>query len=149
MPAFRHLRHLQLGASAAILAIASTGAIAVAATTTTLATGKATVKGKTSMVVVDPRGRTLYTLSGETARHLKCTSKSCLKAWPPYKVSADEQLTEGEGVHGKVGRVHRGGFYQVTLNGRPLYFFVGDHRAGVANGQALVSAGGTWRVVSP
>lgn len=161
MPTPHHLPHRRLGvlrasligtlgAMALIVGIVSTSAIAVAATGTTLAAGKATVQGKTRTVVVDSHGRTLYTLSGENVRHLKCTSKSCLKAWPPYKVPAGIKLSEAKGVNGKIGTVRRGGgkFSQVTLNGRPLYLFMGDHKKGVANGEGLVSAGGTWHVVS-
>lgn len=139
-----------LGVSAAVLAIASASAIAVAATGTTLATGKATINGKARTVVVGSGGRTLYTLSGERTHHLKCTSKSCLKAWPPDKVAAQVKLTKADGVKGKIGRLYRRGgrYYQVTLNGQPLYYFVGDHKKGVANGDGLRSAGGTWHVVS-
>jgi predicted lipoprotein with Yx(FWY)xxD motif len=137
---------------AAILAIAAMSAVAAAAVTATLATGNAAVNGKTKTVVVDSHGLTLYTLSGETAQHLKCTSAACLTAWPAYKVSATGKLTKTSGVRGSIGRLHRvsGKFYQVTLNGRPLYTFVADAgKKGSAKGEGITAFGGTWHTVSP
>jgi predicted lipoprotein with Yx(FWY)xxD motif len=132
----------------AILAMASMTAVAVAAGSTTLATGKASVKGKTKTVVVDSSGVTLYTLSGESAGHLKCVSSACLKAWPPDKVSATAKVTKAKGISGAASKLHRGTFYQVTLNGRPLYRFVGDAgKKGSAKGEGITAFGGTWHVV--
>ena len=131
----------------AIVAVLSFAGIAVAASAT-LATGKATVKGKSETVVVDATGATLYTLSGETAHHLKCTSSMCFKFWPPYKVSASAKLTKAKGVNGTVSKLHRGTFYQVMLNGHPLYRFLEDAgKKGSATGEGIVAFGGTWHVV--
>lgn len=137
---------------AAVLAVTSIGAVAVAAVSATLTTGKATVKGKTRTVVVDSHGLTLYTLSGESVDHLKCVSTQCFNAWPPYKVSAAAKLTKSASISGKIGRLHRlkGKFYQVTLNGHSLYTFVGDAgKTGSAKGEGITAFGGTWHVVSP
>ena len=54
-----------------------TGA-APAASASTIGTAKVKVSGKLETVVVDSSGVTLYTLSGETARHLECTTSKCL-----------------------------------------------------------------------
>lgn len=96
-------------------------------------------------IVVDARGRSLYRLSGETTRHLKCTA-SCLGFWPPLTVrSRHVRLVAGRGVHGRLGILRRaGGMLQVTLSGRPLYRFSGDRSKGAANGQGIMSFGGTW-----
>jgi predicted lipoprotein with Yx(FWY)xxD motif len=134
-----------------VMAIASMAAAAVAAGTT-LATGKATVKGKTKTVVVNSRGVTLYTLSGERVGKLKCVTTACFKVWPPYKVSATAKLTKAKGISGTIGRLHRpkGKFYQVMLNGHPLYTFAPDAgEKGSAEGEGIKSFGGTWHVVSP
>jgi predicted lipoprotein with Yx(FWY)xxD motif len=138
----------------AILAVAAMSAVAVAASAT-LATGKASVKGKGKTVVVDSRGVTLYTLSGESVGHvtrLKCVSSACFKVWPPYKTTRTAKLTTTAGVKGTVGRLHRvkGKFYQVTLNGHPLYTYAPDKgKKGSAKGEGITAFGGTWRVVSP
>jgi hypothetical protein len=49
-------------------------------------------------------------------------------------------------VKGKLGIWAHDRLRQVTLNGHPLYTYVGDGRPGQANGQGLASFGGTWYV---
>jgi predicted lipoprotein with Yx(FWY)xxD motif len=138
----------------AIVVLAAMSAVAVAASTT-LATRKASVKGKTKTVVVDARGATLYMLSGESVGHrtrLKCLSSACLKAWPPYKTTRTAKLAKASGIKGTLGRLHRvkAKLYQVTLGGHPLYTFVGDNgKKGSAKGDGLTAFGGTWHVVAP
>ena len=99
-------------------------------------------------ILVNGQGRTLYVLSPESTHHLLCTSSSCLATWPPLTVSRSTHLTEGGGVHGKLGELRRSnGSLQVTLNGLPLYLFVGDSGRGEATGEGLKSFGGTWHAV--
>jgi predicted lipoprotein with Yx(FWY)xxD motif len=43
----------------------------------------------------------------------------------------------------------RDGRLQVTYNGRPLYFYVGDRAAGKVSCQNVAEFGGTWLVMSP
>ncbi len=143
----RPFMRLSIIVAVAMAAIAG-GAIAAS---TTLGTGAAKVGGKTQTVVVDSTGVTLYTLSGETVRNLKCINASCFNFWPPYKVSANAQLTKSRGVTGTLSKLRRvrGGFYQVMLNGRPLYRFAGDKgRRGSATGEGIKSFGGTWHVIA-
>ena len=140
-----------LAISVAVLASLSITAVAVAAGTT-LSTGRANVRGKTRTVVVNSAGVTLYALSGERPPKLKCINSACFKFWLPYKVSATAKLTKSKGISGTVGRLHRikAKFYQVMLNGRPLYAFVGDNgKRGSAKGDGIKAFGGTWSVVSP
>jgi predicted lipoprotein with Yx(FWY)xxD motif len=150
--AVRASRARTLGVLVALVALTSMTAVALAAAGTTLATGHAKVNGKTTTVVVNSHGLTLYTLSGETAHHLKCVTRLCFMAWPPYKVSASARLTKRGAVKGRIGRLHRRGakFFQVTLDGHPLYTFSGDgKRKGLATGDGITYFGGTWHVVSP
>ena len=133
-----------------VVAVASMAGIAVAASTT-VATGTVKVNGKSKTVLVDSRGVTLYTLSGERVGHLKCVSSQCFGFWPPYKVSATATLTKAKGVTGTLSRLHRvkGKFYQVMLNGHPLYRFAPDaNKKGSALGEGIPSFGGTWHVVA-
>ena len=137
----------------ALTAIASVTAIAVAAGAT-LGTGTAQVSGKSKKVVVDSRGVTLYTLSGESVSrvsHLKCVNSSCFKVWPPLKTTASAKLTKASGVSGTLGKLRRvkGKFYQVTLDGHPLYTFAPDQRKkGLAKAEGVKAFGGTWHVVA-
>jgi predicted lipoprotein with Yx(FWY)xxD motif len=137
----------------ALIAIASMTAIAVAAGAT-LGTGTAQVSGKSKKVVVDSRGVTLYTLSGESVgrvTHLKCVNSSCFKVWPPLKTTASAKFTKASGVDGTLGKLRRvkGKFYQVTLDGHPLYTFAPDQgKKGSAKGEGVKAFGGTWLVVA-
>jgi predicted lipoprotein with Yx(FWY)xxD motif len=134
----------------AIVAVASMAAIAVAASTT-VGSGKVKVRGTSKTVVVDARGVTLYTLSGERVGHLKCVSSKCFGFWPPYKVSATAKLTTAKGVTGALSKLQRvkGKFYQVMLDGHPLYRFAPDKgNKGSALGEGKQSFGGTWHVVA-
>ncbi len=99
-------------------------------------------------IVVNGSGRTLYRLAPETTKHLLCTSAACLGAWPPLTIPAHHTPVKGAGIRGKLGVLKRGGKLQVTLNGQPLYTFVGDRRAGQANGEGLASFGGTWHTLA-
>ena len=149
-PALMRVRRLAvLCVAAAALALA---AAALAASSAPLVqTGKAKVKGRTRTVVVDSRGMTLYTLSGERVGNLKCLTSTCFAIWPPYKVTATQRLTKARNVRGTLSRLRRvkGGFRQLMLNGHPLYHFIGDSTKGQANGEGITSFGGTWHVVSP
>ena len=100
-------------------------------------------------ILVDSHGLTVYELKPETTQHLLCTTKACFMFWPPLTATKNAKLTKATGIKGKLGLLHRDGFYQVTLGGRPLYHVSQDHgKAGQANGNGIPSFGGTWHVVS-
>jgi predicted lipoprotein with Yx(FWY)xxD motif len=135
--------------TAALTGIAIAKSFTVKAARNVTVTNLVTHASKRETIVVNSSGLSVYTLSGETTHHLKCTSSMCLGFWPPVKVhSAHAKLTKGPGVKGKLGIVHRKGFLQLTLNGHPLYLFSLDHgKKGVAMGEGVVSFGGTWHVI--
>ena len=96
-------------------------------------------------VAVNPVGRTLYVLGGETTHHLLCKGHACLQFWPPVVVPHGARLLAGAGLHGRLGTLHRaGGLVQATLNGKPLYRYSGDRGHGEANGEGIESFGSTW-----
>ena len=41
------------------------------------------------------------------------------------------------------------GTTQITYQGHPLYYFVGDEEPGEVNCQAIENFGGTWYVIAP
>jgi predicted lipoprotein with Yx(FWY)xxD motif len=131
------------GFGAALLA-----AVALASTAHTVKTAHNAKLGKT--ILVDSHGATLYELKTETAHHLLCTSQSCLGLWPPEKTTKNARLTKPSGVKGKLGRIHRPGFWQVTLGGVPLYHFVADHgkKGSVFGNRIQFSPTATWHVVT-
>ena len=112
------------------------------------------MSGKSKNVVVNAGGVTLYTLRGESVgrvTHLKCLNSSCFKVWPALKTTASAKLTKASVVNGTLGKLQRvkGKFYQVTLDGHPLYTFAPDGgMEGSAKGEGVNAFGGTWHVVA-
>ncbi len=99
--------------------------------------------------LVDPNGRTLYTLSADPANGSTCVGP-CVAFWPPLTVAQGGMATAGSGVNGTVGTVARSdGSTQVSHDGRALYLYGGDAATGDTNGEGIVSFGGTWRVARP
>ncbi len=99
-------------------------------------------------IAVNSRGRAAYTLSGDTKSHPKCTkANGCFTFWNPLTVAARKKPSKAPGIRGRLATWHRGGVHQVTLNGHPLYTFVADKSRDIANGNGIVSFGGTWHVV--
>jgi predicted lipoprotein with Yx(FWY)xxD motif len=145
-----HLSGRRLAAVGGIAMLALAAVIAVMAmsanaASTTIGVKTVKVGSKSEPIAVNSKGVTVYTLSGESTKHLECTTHACFTAWPPVTVHGKPTAS---GVKGKLGTLKRDGFTQVTLNGDPLYTFEGDgNKAGVANGNGIVAFGGTWHVV--
>jgi predicted lipoprotein with Yx(FWY)xxD motif len=128
--------------SAGLVVLVWAGA-AIAATATTPGTvAVAKVPGAGAVLVDGASGRTLYTLTDASGAAVPCTG-ACLSAWPALSVGAGAQATAPKGVKA-VRATTDGG---VTYRGRPLYLFSGDPQAGTANGNAIASFGGNWKVV--
>ncbi len=140
-------------AAVAGLASAALVGLAVAKTLTLQAAKSASVTNqsgstKTEGIVVNGKGRAVYTLSGDTASHPKCTKTSgCFQFWPPVTVSSAKGLSKAAGVKGKLGTFKRNGFIQVTLGGHPLYTFSNDHQKDKATGEGVNAFGGIWHIV--
>jgi predicted lipoprotein with Yx(FWY)xxD motif len=104
---------------------------------------------KTEAIAVTPQGGAVYTLSGNTEAHPKCTSANgCFGFWPPVKVHSAHGLTKAPGIKGKLGTWHHDGFLQLTLSGHPLYTFSVDKHKDAAAGEGVHGFGGIWHVVS-
>jgi predicted lipoprotein with Yx(FWY)xxD motif len=132
----------------ACLAVAGAAGLAFAKTDPMLHSARNSMVGKT--IVVDSHGLTVYELSPETTHHLLCTkTKGCFAAWSPLTVRSAKTKLTATGANGRLGLLHRNGFFQLTLAGHPLYHFIGDSsRRGNAKGQGLHTFGGHWHVVT-
>jgi predicted lipoprotein with Yx(FWY)xxD motif len=102
-------------------------------------------------VLVNAQGRTLYTLTSESAGKLTCTTANgCTQVWTevdlPSGVSA--ATAEGSAQSSLLGTETGANGTLVTYNGWPLYTFTGDSQAGQAKGEGLQSFGGTWYVLN-
>jgi len=95
-------------------------------------------------LITNAKGFTLYSFAPDTATTSKC-SGACAQIWPPVKGPA----TAGPGVTGKLTTITRSdGTKQVTYDGHPLYYFVGDSAAGQTNGQGSDNFGAKWWLVA-
>jgi predicted lipoprotein with Yx(FWY)xxD motif len=114
------------------------------------ATGGAVATGQTDVgtVLVDQNGMTLYAFAADAKNHSNC-SGSCATYWPPVTVASGSP-TASKDVSATLGTTTRSdGSMQLTVNGWPMYTYVGDAKAGDATGQGKNLSGGLWWVVDP
>jgi len=105
--------------------------------------------GTTSLgkVLVDKQGFTLYMFAIDKMNKSNCNA-ACLHYWPAVKPEPAGMMATG--VTGKLGSTKTPtGEPIATINGMPLYTYVGDHSPGDVNGQGFNGFGGLWWVVSP
>lgn len=90
-------------------------------------------------VVTDGNGMTLYIFTKDSKGTTKSAcSGPCLAAWPVALMGSS--APKATGITGTVGSIAApGGGKQVTLNGRPLYYFAKDQAAGDALGQGVLN----------
>ena len=85
-------------------------------------------------------GMTLYTFRKDAENVSNCNA-DCAVKWPPF--IAEEDAT----AEGGLSVIERNdGSYQWALNGKPLYFWMGDAAKGDASGDGV---GGVWDAVRP
>ena len=95
-------------------------------------------------VLANDHGLTLYYYSADKrgSGTSVCTG-TCATAWPP--LAAPVKAPAGVRLPGKLGVITRpGGLRQVTLNGYPLYYYIGDKTPGQVMGN---NVGGAWHVI--
>jgi predicted lipoprotein with Yx(FWY)xxD motif len=101
-----------------------------------------------STVLVNSRGRAIYSPSQEKSGKIKCTG-SCVAVWPPVKGgSAKARKDAGVGHLGTVTRPD--GKKQLTYKGHPLYTFKPEGKGKVTGDGVKDSFSGkkfTWHVV--
>lgn len=97
-------------------------------------------------IVVDGEGMTVYMFDNDTQGADASTCEGeCADNWPA--VTVDSETPEVEGVSGEVGTITGvDGEPQLTLNGWPLYYFVGDAAPGDVKGQGVNDV---WWVLTP
>jgi predicted lipoprotein with Yx(FWY)xxD motif len=131
--------------SAPASSAAAAGSSASASTTGTVITTKS---GSTGAFLTNASGRAVY-LWAKDGMNMSACSGACAAAWPP--VPATGQLTAAGGAKASdLGTITRSdGTKQVTYDGHPLYYFVGDSAAGQTNGQGSDNFGALWWLVAP
>ena len=91
-------------------------------------------------VLIDDRGRTLYTLDKDEGGTSRCTWL-CAAVWPPLKAQVDIRPSEPWSVVARDS-----GDLQWAYRGRPLYRYRRDARPGDIVGDGVE---GTWHVARP
>ena len=105
-----------------------------------------TASSSAGTFLVSGSGRAVYLWSKDTGDMSNCTG-ACAGAWPPVTGSA---TASGGAKASDLGTITRSdGTKQVTYDGHPLYYFVGDSAAGQTNGQGSDNFGAKWWLVAP
>jgi predicted lipoprotein with Yx(FWY)xxD motif len=91
-------------------------------------------------VYTDAKGMTLYTFDKDSAGMSNCYDK-CAVNWPPFAAAAD---AKAEGEWSLVER--KDGSKMWAYDGKPLYTFIGDKKAGEMTGDGKMDV---WHVAKP
>jgi len=121
--------------------------VATSGGATKSASGPAAISvARTSLgpTLVGPGGRTLYLFEADRP-HVSRLSAAGRAVWPPVTTAGTPQALNGAAA-GEIGRIASTG--QVTYNGHPLYYYVGDQKPGQTTGQGLNEFGALWYVLS-
>ncbi len=93
-------------------------------------------------------GRAVYLFLADSSGKSAC-SGACASAWPPV-VATGQPTAAGGAQSSDLGTITRSdGTKQVTYDGHPLYYFVGDTGPGTDKGQGLDNFGAEWWLVAP
>jgi predicted lipoprotein with Yx(FWY)xxD motif len=131
--------------AAAVLAIATTGGSSKKLPTGAVAASALSI-GQTSVgsALVDANGRVLYLFAADPPNQSRLSAAG-RAVWPPFTSTA--LPTALGGISGaEIGAIPS--THQVTYNGHPLYYYIGDRAAGQASGQGLNQFGGRWYLLS-
>lgn len=139
-------------ASSSSPSTASSGTPATGASAASSAAASATViKTGTSSggaFLTNGSGRAVYLFMADSKDKSTC-SGACAAAWPPVTTTGAPSASSGVNA-GDLGTITRSnGAMQVTYDGHPLYYYVGDTGAGTANGQGIDGFGAKWWLVAP
>jgi predicted lipoprotein with Yx(FWY)xxD motif len=99
---------------------------------------------RAGMVLAGSKGLTLYYFTKDKPHSGRSACfGSCLAAWPA--LAAPVKAPAGARMPGPMGTITRGnGTVQVTINGFPIYYYVGDKAPGQISGNGVE---GTWHVI--
>jgi len=108
----------------------------------------ATAESRYGRILVDGSGRTLYLFDIERDPTPRCYD-ACAVSWPPLlatTASTTDPLLNQTSI---AVSPRNNDSQQLTYNGHPLYYYVGDTKAGQIRCQNAVEFGGTWLIVRP
>ena len=100
-------------------------------------------------ILVDARGHTLYLFTRDKRRNRSRCYGGCADAWPPLYTRGKPRAGTGVDAERLGTTRRRNGRLQVTYNGHPLYYYVGEDEPGEILCQNVDEFGGLWLLVSP
>ncbi|MFJ9029482.1 SCO0930 family lipoprotein [Streptomyces sp. NPDC102274] len=104
-----------------------------------------TTDDKLGPVLNDGKGMTLYVFDKDTTPGTSACSGDCAKLWP--QVPADGTTVSTDLNQDLLGSITGSdGSKQLTLGGKPLYYYAKDTKPGDTNGQ---NVGGVWHASAP
>jgi len=98
--------------------------------------------------VADGKGLTLYLFEVDKGTQSTCYG-ACAANWPPLTTPGGVAVSGGASTSLAGTSKRTDGTVQVTYNGHPLYYFVGDTKPGDTTGEGINAFGGGWDVLSP
>jgi predicted lipoprotein with Yx(FWY)xxD motif len=136
------------GSSGTASPASSGGATAKSGTAKSSTANVSTESTGAGKILVDAQGRTMYAFAADSKGKSNC-SGSCLTYWPAVPAGSKTPKASA-GVTATFGVLHRqDGTAQLTVDGYPMYTYVGDTKPGATTGQGKNLSGGLWWVVSP
>jgi predicted lipoprotein with Yx(FWY)xxD motif len=135
-------------AGIAVIVLAVGGGSAMTGAQHPAATGSAISIRSTSLgkTLVDANGRTLYLFAGDRA-NVSRLSGAGVSVWPRFIATGAVKASSGAQA-AKIGTITSpSGIRQVTYNGHPLYYYVGDSAPNSTRGQGLNQFGALWYVL--
>ncbi|HEY2437811.1 MAG TPA: hypothetical protein VGH93_11565 [Solirubrobacteraceae bacterium] len=97
--------------------------------------------------LADANGRTLYLFAGDRP-NVSTLSAAGRAVWPAFRAGSLPQAAGGAAAARIGTATAAGGATQISYNGHPLYYYVGDHKPGQTGGQGLNEFGGRWYALS-
>jgi predicted lipoprotein with Yx(FWY)xxD motif len=133
--------------TAGALSVAAAASLAVAGVASAQSASVKVAPSSLGRILVDSHRKTLYLWAHDKGRESTCNGQ-CAKYWPPLVTSGRPKAGAGA-LSSLIGASRRAdGRTQVTYHGHPLYYYVGDKRAGDVKGEGLTGFGGRWDPVS-
>jgi len=126
-------------ASPAAAAPASSAASSTVITTKTSSGGS---------YLTNSAGRAIYLFMADSTGKSTCDG-ACASAWPPVIASGQPTAAGGAQASDLSTITRSDGTKQVTYDGHPLYYFVGDTGPGTVKGQGVDGFGAKWWLVAP
>ena len=133
--------------SAAASSPSSAPAAGSPASASTTGTVISTQAGSAGAFLTAGSGRAVYLWAKDGMNMSACTG-ACAAAWPPVPATGTLTATGGAKASDLSTITRSDGTKQVTYDGHPLYYFVGDSAAGQANGQGSDNFGAKWWLVA-